>query len=344
MFSFNLLDISEKEYHELPYISYSGIKNFISKGPEGLLPREFSVIRDAMDYGSLVDCLLLEKERFKDEFYVNKVPYPTDSIREVMIAMYEGLRNYRKVKPSVPVSDAHILQYTTDWDKRIKDPTKRLVKLKADGLPYYYALVEANDRIMISTEMYDKALHGVNNIKNHTRFKALVEVSPGVEIYFQPKMLAAINGVTVKVMLDILVIDHNKKIVIPVDLKTGYQHNNWFTTNFWKNKYLIQGALYREVVKKLLRQSELKDYVLYKFHFLYLSSKTNKPTVHVVPLELESAAFNGYTHRDEVFKGIYKYLEEISWHKSHREYDYSKDLVVNKDVTSLVIPASLIPF
>ena len=338
MFKDIFLKITEPEYRDLPYTSYSTIKSFIKEGPKGLRDKK-KISSIYIDYGNLVELLLMDLKKFYIKFYVTDIKIPVDILKEGIENLYESkIMDIEFIYPT----DEEILIATADWDKRITKKETRLNKLKEKVLPYFDELIKAKNRTIISNEMYYQARLGVENIKNHYYCKDLLTSKENIEILFQVPIVVKINNIDIKILIDWLYIDHYNKIIIPIDLKTGGFHNNTFEFTFWKNMYHIQGSLYSTVLIKFLKENKIFDYSYKPFTFIYLSSLTNTVTIHPLSKEILQATWNGYKKGDFYFKGLNKYIELIQWHKDNFEFTYDKEIIDNKDIIPIKVPLTMI--
>ena len=76
----------------------------------------------------------------------------------------------------------------------------------------------------------------------------------------------------------LLLVDHEKKIVYPIDLKTS-SHTEWdFFESFVQWRYDIQARLYWRIIRWNMDQDPLyKDYQLANYTFIVVNKKTLTP-------------------------------------------------------------------
>ena len=162
--------------------------------------------------------------------------------------------------------------------------------------------------------MWALALETVKTLKTHFfTAKYFAKDVKDVEIIYQYKFDTKVNGRRCKGMLDCLIVNHAKKLVIPVDLKTGEIPAKNFPESYTKYRYYIQGALYKEALKTIVSEDfELTGYSVQPFEFVYIS-KLNpyKPLIFVVDEDMHQSALNGFKDAHGYnFKGVYELLEE----------------------------------
>ena len=87
-------------------------------------------------------------------------------------------------------------------------------------------------------------------------------------------------------MMDLIVVDYEKKKIWPIDLKTSLSCTEWdFEQNFKKWHYYIQSRLYwRNLRYNLDKDDYFKDFSLEDYRFIIVNPKTLTPLVWEFPL------------------------------------------------------------
>ena len=116
--------------------------------------------------------------------------------------------------------------------------------------------------------------------------------------------------VEVRIMPDLLVVNHKDKTVLPVDLKTSSMPAYDFAQNFIKFRYDLQAELYSDVLRLVLNKiPDYRDYTLLPYLF------TDVSRADKVPVTYEYDPSNGfsYTKGDKIYeyKGWMELLMEI---------------------------------
>ena len=90
------------------------------------------------------------------------------------------------------------------------------------GSVYFKDKVASSNKVLIKPEMWQHASHTATTLMTHKYTgKYFAHDVPGIEIIYQYKFVTTINGYDCKGMLDVLIVNHNAKLIFPVDLKTG---------------------------------------------------------------------------------------------------------------------------
>ena len=78
----------------------------------------------------------------------------------------------------------------------------------------------------------------------------------------------------------LIYVDHNKKIIIPCDLKTSGHYEDEFYKSFVEWSYMIQARLYARLIKAAIERDEyFKDFKMLNYHFIVVNKKSLTPLV-----------------------------------------------------------------
>ena len=263
------LQLSEQEYRDLEIPSYSMLSAIQSQGVDVIKGVKTSF---NFKFGSLVDVMCFEPHRVNDLFYKGgSVKSPTTSHKKVVDEILESisvpigaiqnvstgpfkrklarkisnkLEDYRSLIVNTAAKHGVLKSYSED---KLVDTI-----VKSSGL-YFKDKLTSRGKTLIKPEMWALALETANTLQAHPfTGKYFAKGVKGVEIIYQYKFDTKVNGRRVKGMLDCLIVNHNKKIIIPVDLKTGEVPCKDFPMIYTSHKYYIQGALYSEALKSII--------------------------------------------------------------------------------------------
>ena len=180
------------------------------------------------------------------------------------------------------ISDADILGvcdmvgYQTKWGA-----DTRINKIRTLGGEYFNNVRNIGDRTIVSSETYQAVLATVGALKNNPqsmKYLQQTDENAGIEFLYQQKFCTELNGLEVKVMFDILIVNHNQKVIIPIDLKTTSVPEYDFQRKFIENRYDIQSRLYYRVLKDLIMKDDyFKDFKICNFRFLVINKDSLLP-------------------------------------------------------------------
>jgi hypothetical protein len=273
------LNITEKEYRDLSYLSYSAIAKY-EKGGFQVIPHLYDKQEsDALLFGSVVDSLITEgPEGFSKKFAVAEFTLPSDTMMQ--IADILGERSSAETFDGVEDSDILAVCAELDYQQRLKDETK-VAKVREGATLYYNIMKLANGRTIVSPETYQEALAAVGALKQHPVIsKYLGQTEGEIEILYQQKFTADLDGVTFKCMPDILVVLHERKVIIPVDLKTSSFPEYDFPKRYLENRYDIQARLYTRILSEVIKRDDyFKDFEIGVFRFIVVNKFSKTPLI-----------------------------------------------------------------
>ena len=248
----SLFDISwkvnESEYRADPAYSYSTIAKFNREGFDNLDKLFDKIDTPSLTFGSMVDTLLTDgQEEFDNRFVVAQFPDIPDSIIKIVRELFnEYNTTYRTIED---IQDSEILEkvisynYQPNWR-----PETRIKVVREKGSDYYKLLYLAIDKTLVSQEDYQDALDCVSVLRNSTYTKWYFEpnnpFNNEIERFYQLKFKGEWEGIPLRCMADLIIVDHKNKVIIPCDLKTSSKKEWKFHKSFIEWNYYIQAQLY----------------------------------------------------------------------------------------------------
>lgn len=276
--------VSEPEYRRDPALSYSNLSRFEREGFAGLDRLFDKVESPSLVFGSLVDTLMTgTQEEFDEHFMVAQIDNPpSDTLVTITKRLFEKWKdNY----PSITdIPDDYLIATIADiqWNNHWQAKT-RAKKIKEDCAAYYKLLYLSENKNIISTYTYQDALNCVDKLKSAPSTRFYFEENAfddNIERLYQLKFKATLNGVDYRCMADLLIVIHDKKIVVPVDLKTSYKPEYDFPKSFIEWNYHIQARLYWLIIRHCMDQDPyFKDFKLADYRFIVINKKTLNPLV-----------------------------------------------------------------
>lgn len=327
------LNITEAEYHAYPAWSHSLISRYAAEGFSSLATiHEPIKPSPSMAFGSLFDTIITRGEDFEKEYAViDTCPPPAE--KNVLDTLAELASGNFDLIPDSTIQEAIS---KCNYQGRLKYETQ-LAKLST--YKDYYNTISSGKTVVSSTDLNDamemaEALH--NNEFSGKLFRHGEE--DGIEYLYQLKFVVpatfANKHVEIKVMPDLVVVNHNDKTIQPVDLKTSSMPaHEWWDKNFIKYRYDIQAELYSDVIRviKNKKDSALNDYSILPYIFTDIS-RTDKEPVSYVYDPTEPLSFGDYT-----YKGYRSLLSEmITYEEEHAKLPkYIKSTEAN-DIRALL--------
>ena len=331
-------EMTEPEYRKLPYLSYSLLAG-VDKSPANINRDNFEMT-SSLIYGSAVDVLAFDgKEEFKKKFAVLDHNAPSDAVKKIVDEVFE--RNESREKTGFllteinsldsPLLDNEIYEVARGQDYGAANWKKETIigKVRKEGTKYFDFLSENKGKLMLDGFMYEKARNSVKTLYEHEFTRSYMNPEDGVEIFFQFPIIWSYKGFDCKSLLDIFIIDHNKQMIKPVDLKTSFDDVMYFPVNYIKWKYYIQAAFYSRAVSYLkLKHPQLLNYAVDYFKFIVISSNNPiKPLVYTTTdQDLEYGEYGGTLRNGQEVKGFDQLIDDYRWHIENGKYQYPREV------------------
>lgn len=273
------LQISEEQYRENPALSYSLIATY-EKGGFASIPHLYDKKEsDALTFGLMVDTIITEGiERFQEKFAVADFKIPSDSIKFVIDWLLEVREEefFEDIPNDVILTTCDLAEY----QMRYKADT-RLAKIKSEGEAYYNTVRQIGNRTVVSDEVYQEVLAVVGALKGHvqtSKYLQHTEENSDVEFLYQQKFSTNLDGLDVRCMFDLLVVNHTKKIIVPIDLKTSSMLEYDFPKKYLENRYDLQSRLYCKILKNIIKDDDyFKDFTITNFRFMVINKNNRLP-------------------------------------------------------------------
>lgn len=277
--------VTEPEYRADPALSYSTLSRFEREGFNNLDKLFERVESPSLVFGSAVDTLITgSEEEFNQQFMVAQLENPpSDTLVTITKKLFDtwkdGYTDIRDIPDNVIISTIQDIPWNNHWL-----PKTRAKKIKEDCAAYYKLLYLSEGKTILNTYVYQDVLNTVDKLRsaNSTRFYFEKDntFDDNIERLYQLKFKATFNGVNYRCMSDLLVAIHDKKLVVPVDLKTSYKPEWDFYKSFIEWRYDIQGRLYWRIIRYNMDQDPyFKDFKLADYRFIVANKKTLTPLV-----------------------------------------------------------------
>lgn len=319
-----------REYYEKKALNYSTLSALDSNNP-GIVFREDEKKEstEAMNRGSLVDCLLTSLDEFNNRFIIVEELSVTDNVKQIISKLVDANLDY---------TDANLLfvakesNYGGNW----KDETLLEKIKKNDSRKYFEEIKTETDKIKISQESYDKALNVIEVLKNHEFTSWIFSQDEGIEVKFQVPCYWRDKDLDCKALLDIVYINHNTKTIIPIDLKVKSDSVYNFLKSFVRFRYYLQAVWY----SRGLVMDFMKDYPGYNleiFRFLVTSFEyPDPPLIYMCTNEIIDIGINGGIINDKKVKGVIQLVDDYKWYINN-QHNYSRQTYENKGVLNIIV-------
>ena len=315
------LDISEQEYHDYPAWSHSLIARYAKDG-FGAIKNLHEPIAStpSLEFGSLFDTIITSDD-FDSQYVISdSCPPPAEKkVLDTLLTMTSA--PFYEIPTPTMEEAISTCQYQQRWSYG-----KQYEHIEENK--DYYENRRTGKKVK-STEDYNDAMKMADELHNQEYStgklfkKGTVD---GVEYIYQAKFVTKYNTgfneiVDIKIMPDLLIVNHNDKTIQPVDLKTSQMPAYDFTENFIKFRYDIQACMYSDVIRAVMRRDhDYDDYTILPYIFSDISRSDMVP-VSWVYNQFDPSQIDGFKFKDYQFKSWKTLLNEIL------EYEKSNAIV-----------------
>lgn len=276
-------EVSEDTYRADPALSYSTLARYEREGFSNLDKLYDKIETPSLLLGSLVDCYITgSQEEFDERFFVADFPSIPDSIIGIIKDLFKMFNSTNRTLESVKDDDvirvASEYNYQNNWK-----PETRAKVIKEKGSEYYSLLYLAGDKTIVSTDMNSTALSMVDALRNSEATKWYFQPDnpfENIKRYYQLKFKAALHGIDYRCMMDLCIVDYDKKIIQPVDLKTSHKREYDFYKSFIEWNYQIQNRLYFRILQdNILKDEYFKDFTILPYKDIVVCKDSLTPLV-----------------------------------------------------------------
>ena len=312
--------LTKDNYREYKAINYSLLSKLLFDPSQ---VKQDQKETEAMGFGSLFDCLITDSDRFDSEYVVSDVEKPTGQLGDIVDLLIE----YRNEEVSF---EENLIRAYEELKARnggkLRDKLEKFAeRMVIEGRPYLEFIAKSFDKKVVSKDDFYLATRMKDGLKNNQFTRQFFDMSYDWETKFQVPLEGVINGHKFKGLLDMLLINEAKKEIIPIDIKTTSSYPNQFQKSVAKWNYLIQAALYYDLVKL-----NYPDYKVHDFTFL-VSSKVlpDKPFVWIANELARSVGKHGTTLPKYEVKGYLQLADDLKWHEDSGLWEYPRSTYEN---------------
>jgi hypothetical protein len=269
-------DVSESEYRADPALSYSTLAKYEREGFEHLDTLFDKVESPSLLLGSCVDTLLTDgEEAFNEAYYVSDIPSMEPKVEPVVKEVYRQFKDSYTSITDIPDSKMlpiiEAFKYQPNWRS---DTRCRVIREK--GYKYYTTMFMAKGKTILTQNTYNKAFACVRALKDSeatSEYFAKNDPFSNIERYYQLKFKGTLNGIEYRCMADLIIVDHDRKVVYPCDLKTSSHMEYDFPKSFIQWNYSVQARLYWRLIRQAMDKDEVyKDYTLADYTFIVVNT------------------------------------------------------------------------
>jgi PD-(D/E)XK nuclease superfamily len=337
------IEIMENDFYAKPFkFSYSSL-NKLMWNPQAfyqmyVLGNREEKTESYLVNGKIIHCLLLEPEKFDQQFIVSPGKLPGDSVRVLVDRVYahaKELQDNGDTRTEFTdftnavldvLKDMNLHQSLVDDKKTgVTGDQKRIDKVYTpEAMNYWEFLKAKGTKILIDQENYDFCKTGVDLIKLNKEVCSLIGCDinefSNKEVYNE---LPAEVDMTdkpfgLKGIIDNVVIDHDKQIIHINDIKTTSKELKDFPESIEFYNYWMQAAIYSTIIAIKFIHLIDRGYQ-FQFHFVVIDKN-----YQVYPFLVTENTLNQW------FDRFNQTIEKAHWHYANKNYDLPYDFALHK--------------
>lgn len=295
--------------------------------------------------GLLVETLLFEEKEFDNKFCLSTVlKAPTGKMLDFVEALYKHTKLATDDEGNINRSfedlakDARV---DSGFEWSLEVILKKFIGTDAEI--YYKEIREIRTRGLtpIVPQDLSNAERIVEELKTN-EFTApviglLVNDDKRYEILIQHKIEDyEVDGLPMKSMMDLVVIDHKGKTIQVYDLKCV-----WSVEGFYKDYYLyrrayIQAYVYKEAARVIKSVNDLDHYEVLNPKFIVCDSiNYYSPLIYSLENSDINEAYSGFTHEGKVYPGVKEIVADLKWAKENNRWNVSRRNYLNNGIVNI---------
>jgi hypothetical protein len=273
--------------------------------------------------GRIVETLLMEPHLFDDKFYMSScTSTPTGLMLDFVEALYKHTRDATDEDGIVKTPMNELLEAAyRDSGFKIKYEAVISKFVGSDAEIYYNEIrtVRSKNLTVVNTTEISIAEKIVEQLRINTTTAPIVNLtsSSRYEVIDQMQVEGyTIDGHKFKSMLDKVIIDHDKKIVQPYDLKCTWSVENFYEEYYLYRRAYIQAYLYYHAMLHMANDPN-SEYYGYKVEYLkfIVCDSTNyyQPLIYTLDDYDMINAYKGFILKERKYPGVQDLIAALSW-------------------------------
>ena len=277
----------------------------------------------AANMGRIVETILLEKEEFENRFYMSTTSStPTGLMLEFVEALYKFTkeatdefgtvtRDFTDITKDAYVASGFKIKYEAVLGKFLDSEAEiyynEIRTVRSKNLTVVTTQDVTNAENIVASLKSNDVTARVINLVSSSRYAVLNQLQ--IEGY-------KIDGLVLKSMLDKVIVDHDKRSILPIDLKCTWSVENFYEEYYLYRRAYIQAYLYYHAIVSLTQNTEHEyyGYAVENIQFLVCDS-TNymNPLIYTLSDKDMEDAYLGFDHKGKTYPGVKEIIEDLKW-------------------------------
>lgn len=340
---------SEKEYRATDLDSSSSLKEFsmdrrkyFKRYIKGEHVEEDEVSKAAI-VGMVVETLLFEKEKFDNKFYMSSLAKaPTGLMLEFVEALYKYSREATDENGDVKREFKEIaLDAYKASGFKYKFETVLEKFMGTDAEIYYKEIREIRSKglVVVTTDDIQNAERIVEELRSNEFTASILNLvkSDRYTILIQHQIEGYdIDGLPLKSMMDLVIIDNKNKTIQVYDLKCSWSVEGFYEEYYLFRRAYIQAYLYKEACKELKEREGLEYYTVLEPKFIVCDSiNYYNPLIYTLNSDDIEDAYNGFEYKGRKYPGVKSIIEDLKWAKENNKWNISRTNYLNEGIVNI---------
>jgi len=293
--------------------------------------------------GRLCETLLFEPEEFDKRFYMSSTAsVPTANMLLFVEALYkrtseavdeEGNVNktFEEIAKEAYKDSGYKLSIEKVLERFIGSDAeiyyKEIREVRSKGLTVVTSEDVANGERIKAELLTNDFTAPILNLTDSTRYKILIQYK--IEGY-------EVDGLPLKSMMDIVIIDHKEKSIQVYDLKCSWSVEGFYTEYYLFRRAYIQAYLYKQACIELKNRMGLDLYHVENPKFLVCDSiNYYSPLVYVLHGDDMDDAYNGFEANGRTYPGVKAIIADLKWAKENDKWTISRNNFLNNGMVNI---------
>lgn len=272
--------------------------------------------------GKIIHALLLEEDKFNDQFIVSPGKLPGDGVKAVVdrvFAHYLEISANGDLRTELEHFDGAILDVMKDMNyfQALKTDQQRLDKIVVpEAVNYWSFLKTKGNKTLIDQDTLDFCESAVELVKSDKNLCKLIGCNisdfDNIEVYNELFLQAeaTTKPFGIKGIIDNLVINHDEKVIYINDVKTTSKELKDFPETIEFYSYWLQAIIYCSLVANQFKDKIELDGYEFKFHFVVIDKMFQTYAFPVSDNTLKS-----WLNR------LNQAMDKAEWHYVNKRYD-----------------------
>lgn len=316
------------------YYSYSSL-NKLMWNPQAFYQMYVMGIREErldahLVQGKLIHLLLLQPEKFEQEFMLTPNSLPTGNLRVVLDRVFHHHRELHENGSETRVELSEYANAVLDvmrdmnYFQNLKTDQQRLEKVMTpEALSYWEFLLKKGNKMLIDEATYKFCTDTVQLITKDPNICELIGLNvtefDNIKVFNELEMQLDIpnKAYGIKGIIDNIVVDHDKKVIRINDIKTSSKDLKDFPESVEYYSYWLQAIIYLVMVGQMFVSEITQQGYTLEFRFVVIDR-----TYQVYPFTVKESTLKVWLDR------FTNTMTSAHWHYENRDYNLPYDFAI----------------